>query len=106
MDTTKNKNETDVPVVKKEAELRVGSKTSAKALAGSITATMKIHGYVTLRAIGDGAIGASMRATAIARGYLSPIGIEIVAVPSWFTTEIQGTERTGLEIKIENRETI
>ena len=59
------------------AELRVRSNSPVKPLAGSITATMKQYGHVSLRCIGDGAIGRAVRGATIASGYLKPIGINL-----------------------------
>lgn len=83
--------------------LRVGSKTNVKPLAGAIAATIKDEGFVYLRAIGDGAIGRASRAAAIASGYLAPMGVELVLKPSFFITDIDGEERTGLQLLCENR---
>jgi stage V sporulation protein S len=88
---------------KSEAVLRVGSKTDVKKLAGAITATIKEHGYVYVKGIGDGAIGRAMRAIAIASGYLTPMDIQLVVKASYFITEINGQERTGLNMLCENR---
>lgn len=88
---------------KNDAVLRVGSKTDVKKLAGAITATIKEHGYVYVKGIGDGAIGRAMRAVAIASGYLTPVDVELVVKASYFITEIDGQERTGLNMLCENR---
>jgi len=87
--------------VNEKAVLRVKSSTSPKALAGSITTTMKEYGHVSLRCIGDGAIGRGAKAAAIASGYLKPIGVDIKLKPYFFETEIDGEPRTGLSIDIE-----
>jgi len=89
--------------VEQDAVLRVGSKTSVKSLAGAITATMKEHGYCILRCIGDGAIGRAARASAIARGNLTVADVDLAMFGSFFMTEIDGNERTGFQLKLENR---
>jgi stage V sporulation protein S len=101
--STENNNEAKKKTTKGDAVLRVGSKTDVKKLAGAITATIKEHGYVYVKGIGDGAIGRSMRAVAIASGYLTPMDIELVVKASYFITEIGGQERTGLNMLCENR---
>ncbi len=88
---------------REKATLRVGSKTDVKALAGAITATVKNSGYVYLRAIGDGAIGRAMRAKTIASGHLKTIGINLISESAYFVADIDGNERTGLEILCEDR---
>lgn len=84
-----------------EAVLRVKSTSNPKALAGSITATMKDYGHASLRCIGDGAIGRGTKAAAIASGFLKPIGVSIRLNPYFFETEIDGEPRTGIAIDIE-----
>jgi len=84
-----------------KAILRVKSSSAPKALAGSITATMKEHGFASLKCIGDGAIGRGVKAVAIASGYLKPIGISIKITPYFFETEIDGETRTGISMDIE-----
>lgn len=92
-----------------QALLRVSTGTEARRLAGAINATLSNHGFVYLRAIGDGAIGAACRAFAISRGHMSQVGVEIVMVCSFFDTVVTNRktgveeERTGLTILIESR---
>ena len=88
---------------KDPTELRVKSRTSVKSLAGAITATLKEHGCATLKCIGDGSIGRAVRAAAISKGHLASIGINLVLDPSYFMAEIDGEERTGIKIIVENR---
>ena len=103
MNETKVGAEDSNVVEKRGAELRVGSKTNVKSLASAITATMKEHGYALLRCIGDGAIGRAARASTIARGNLALADINLVMIGSFFMTEIDGNERTGFQIRVENR---
>lgn len=81
--------------------LRVKSSTPVKSLAGSIIATMKEVGHVSLRCIGDGAIGHGIRATAIAAGPLTQAGVNIKLKPYYFVTKINDEERTGIAIDID-----
>lgn len=90
-----------VETVNEKAVLRVKSSTSPKSLAGSITTTMKEYGHVSLRCIGDGAIGRGTKAAAIASGYLKPIGVDVKLKPHFFETVIDGEPRTGIVINIE-----
>lgn len=83
--------------------LRVGSRTPVKDLAMAIAATLKEEGFVELRAIGDGAIGHAVRAVIIARGLTVTAGIDLVCIPSFFMTMIDGNEKTGVKIILEDR---
>lgn len=91
-----NKNE-------KSNVLRVSSRTRVKDLAGAITATMKDYGFVELRAIGDGAIGRAYRAYIISKGQMAMANIKLITDGGFFLTEIDGNERTGVKILIEDR---
>jgi stage V sporulation protein S len=88
--------------IKEPNELWVSTETEPKDLAGAITSVMREHGFAQLMCIGDGAIGRGLRAVSIARGYLTPINIDAIAIPSSYITEINGKERTGTRITVEN----
>ena len=91
------------------AELKAGSKTDAKRLAGAIFAKFKEHGYAQLRCIGDGAIGSGFRGSIIASGYLNLNGVQAVMTGSFFEVELvnedktSGGKRTGCTITVEPR---
>ena len=96
-ETQASTTESGVPI------LKVKSRTNVKSLAGAITATIKESQCVELRGIGDGAIGRAVRAAIISKGHLSTAGINIILDPSYFETEIDGNEKTGVKILIEDR---
>lgn len=58
--------------------LKVSSKSSPASVAGAIAGMMKDGMLVEIQSVGAGAVNQAVKAIAISRGFLSPIGIEIV----------------------------
>jgi len=92
------------------AELRIAATTNTNKLASAIVSKFKDFGYAQIRAIGNGSIGVAIKAVAISRGSLTIIGIDAIAIPSYFEVELkekdeQGNpkKRTGITISVENR---
>ena len=56
---------------------------------------MKDGMLVEIQSVGAGAVNQAVKAIAISRGFLSPIGIEIVCVPSFADIVIDGEYRTA-----------
>ena len=50
---------------------------------------------VEIQAVGAGAVNQAIKAIAISRGFLSPVGIEIVCIPSFADIVIDGEYRTA-----------
>ena len=57
--------------------LKVSSHSKPTAVAGALAGLLKEHGHVELQAIGAGAINQAVKAIAITRGYIAPIGLEL-----------------------------
>lgn len=83
--------------------LKIKSSTNATSAAGSLAAVVKQHCEVELQAIGGGAINQAVKAIAIARGFLSPIGIDIVCIPAFMNAIVDGKERTAIRLIILRR---
>ncbi|MCI8999665.1 MAG: stage V sporulation protein S [Clostridia bacterium] len=86
-----------------EEILKISSKSNPNSIAGAIAGQIKENGKLELRAIGAGAINQAIKAIVIARGFLTPSGIEIVCIPAFTQVKFDGEERTGMKliIKIE-----
>lgn len=63
--------------------LKVSSKSSPASVAGAIAGMVKDGVGVEIQAVGAGAVNQAVKAIAISRGFLSPIGIEIACIPSF-----------------------
>ena len=61
--------------------LKVSSKSSAASVAGAIAGIGRRAGSSEIRSVGAGAVNQAVKAIAISRGFLSPVGIEIVCIP-------------------------
>ena len=59
--------------------------------------------YVDIQTVGAGAVNQAVKAIAISRGFLAPIGIEIVCSPSFAEIDIKGEVRTAIRFRVEPR---
>lgn len=85
--------------------LKVSSKSSPASVAGAIAGMVKDGVCVEIQTVGAGAVNQAVKAIAISRGFLSPIGIEIVCVPSFADIVIDGEYRTAIRFAVEPRYT-
>lgn len=83
--------------------LRVSSRSSPASVAGAIAGMIKDGTHVEIQAVGAGAVNQAVKAIAISRGFLSPVGIEIVCIPSFADIVIDGEYRTAIRFTVEPR---
>lgn len=83
--------------------LKVSSKSSPASVAGAIAGMVKDGVKVELQSVGAGAVNQAVKAIAISRGFLSPVGIEIACIPSFADIVIDGEYRTAIRFAIEPR---
>ena len=83
--------------------LKVSSHSSPSSVAGAIAGILREADAVEVQAVGAGATNQAIKAIAIARGYLAPVGIDLVCIPSFANIVIDGEERTALRLICENR---
>lgn len=83
--------------------LKVSSKSSPASVAGAIAGMVKDGVPVELQSVGAGAVNQAVKAIAISRGFLSPVGIEIACIPSFADIVIDGEYRTAIRFAIEPR---
>ncbi len=84
--------------------LKVSSKSSPASVAGAIAGMIKDGSNVEIQAVGAGAVNQAIKAIAISRGFLSPVGIEIVCIPSFADIVIDGEYRTAIRFVVEPRQ--
>lgn len=80
--------------------LKVSSKSNANSVAGALAAAIRDDSESEIQAIGAGAVNQTVKAIAIASGFLAPTGVAIFAQPSFEEIEIDGTVRTAIRFKI------
>ncbi len=85
--------------------LKVSSKSSPASVAGAIAGMVKDGVGVEIQAVGAGAVNQAVKAVAISRGFLSPVGIEVACIPSFADIVIDGEYRTAIRFAIDPRYT-
>src|SRR4051812_43356254 len=60
-------------------------------------------GAVEVQVVGAGALNQAIKAVAIARGYVSSAGLDLVCSPTFADIEIDGQDRTGIHLLVETR---
>ena len=81
--------------------IKVSAHSRSTAVAGAIAGMIREHRRAEVQAIGAGAVNQAIKATAIARGYLEPEGIDIFCVPFFAEVQIDEQERTAIRLVIE-----
>lgn len=81
----------------------MSSKSSPASVAGAIAGMIKDGVCVEIQSVGAGAVNQAVKAIAISRGFLSPIGIEVICVPSFADIVIDGEYRTAIRFSVEPR---
>ena len=76
--------------------LKVSSHSSPNSVAGAIAGVIREKKMVEVQAVGAGAANQAVKAIAIARGYLAPIGVDLVCIPAFANILIDGEERRTL----------
>ena len=83
--------------------LKVSANSQPKSVAGAIAAILRNNDDVEIQTIGAGAVNQAVKAVAIARGYVAPNGIDVVCVPAFTQSEIDGDVKTGIRLDIVRR---
>lgn len=77
--------------------LKVSSKSEPSSVAGSIVSFLKGNEKVEVQAIGAGAVNQTVKAIAVARGFVAPSGVNLICIPAFADVEVEGEDRTGLK---------
>jgi stage V sporulation protein S len=83
--------------------LKVSTRSKSTAVAGAIAGTVRESGRAEAQAIGAGAVNQAVKAVAVARGYLSLDGIDVICIPAFTEVQIEGQERTAIKLIVEPR---
>ncbi|HZK33468.1 MAG TPA: stage V sporulation protein S [Tissierellaceae bacterium] len=83
--------------------LKVSSKSNPNSVAGALAGVLREKGNAEIQAIGAGAINQSVKAIAIARGFVAPSGMDLICIPAFTDVLIDGEERTAIKLIVEPR---
>jgi len=83
--------------------LKVSAGSHPKSVAGALAAVIREKSCAEIQAVGAGAVNQSIKAIAIARGYVAPNGINLICVPAFSEIEIDGEERTAIRFIVQPR---
>jgi stage V sporulation protein S len=83
--------------------LRISAQSIPKSVAGALTAVIREKGRVEIQAVGAGAVNQTIKAIAIARGFVAPNGLDLVVVPAFAEINIDGEVRTAIKLIVEPR---
>lgn len=78
--------------------LKVASSSNPSSVAGALVKNMQEGKEVELLAVGAGAVNQAVKAVAIARGYISPQGVDITVKPGFEDVEIEGKKKTAVKL--------
>ena len=83
--------------------IKVAASSRTSAVAGAIAGVVREHKRADVQAIGASAVNQAVKALALATGYLSEDGYEIICVPNFVDVEIDGKLRTAIRFSVEPR---
>ena len=83
--------------------MKVSSKSNPNSIAGAIAGIIKDKNRVEIQAVGAGAINQAVKAVAIARGFVAPMGIDLICIPAFADIMIEEEHRTAIKLIIEPR---
>jgi stage V sporulation protein S len=83
--------------------VRVSARSRTASVAGAIAGVIRDNGRAEVQAIGAGAVNQSVKAIAIAIGYLAEEDLQIICIPAFAEITIGGQERTAIRIVVEPR---
>ncbi|HAK72970.1 MAG TPA: stage V sporulation protein S [Sporomusaceae bacterium] len=83
--------------------LKVSAQSNPKSVAGALAAVLREKGTAEVQPVGAGVGNEDNKAVAIARGFVAPNGIDLIAIPAFAEINIDGEERTAIRFIVEPR---
>ncbi|GHF29987.1 stage V sporulation protein S [Deinococcus metalli] len=80
--------------------LRVSGTSRPNAIAGAVAALLRSKGEVDIQAIGPTAVNQTVKALAIARGYLHGDALDLYTQPEFVKLDVQHEERTAVRFHV------
>ncbi len=82
--------------------LKVSSKSNPSSVAGALANVIKQSGKAEISTIGAGAINQAIKAIAICRGFMAPLGKNLVCIPAFTDITIDNEDRTAIKLIVES----
>ena len=83
--------------------IKVATNSSPSKVAGSLATIIREQKVVEIQTIGAGALNQAIKAIAIARGFVAPMGDNLVTIPAFSDIEIDGEKKTAIKLIIESK---
>ena len=83
--------------------IKVSARSRTASVAGTIAGVIREAGRAEVQAIGAGAVNQSIKAIAVATGYLAEEDVHVVCIPEFAEVLIDNQERTAIKILVEPR---
>lgn len=84
-------------------KLKVASTSNPSSVAGALANVIYNDGKVEVQAIGAGAVNQTVKAIAIARGFVAPQGIDLICIPAFADALVEGEEKTAMNFIVTRR---
>ena len=84
--------------------IKVSSKSISQKVAGSIANSFR-EGKKTIeiQTVGAGAVNQAIKAISIARGFVAPLGFNLICTPAFYDITIDGKEKTAIRLIVESK---
>ena len=83
--------------------IKVAGTSRTSAVAGAIAGVVRENKRAEVQAIGASAINQAVKAMALARGYLTNDGYDIIVIPEFVDVQIEDKVRTAIKFTVEPR---
>jgi stage V sporulation protein S len=83
--------------------IKVAGTSRTSAVAGAIAGVIRENKHAEVQAIGASAINQAVKAMALARGYLTNDGYDIIFIPEFVDVQIEDKVRTAIKFTVEPR---
>jgi stage V sporulation protein S len=83
--------------------IKVSGTSRTSAVAGAIAGVVRENKRAEVQAIGASAINQAVKAMALARGYLTNDGYDIIFIPEFVDVQIEDKVRTAIKFTVEPR---
>lgn len=82
--------------------IKVSSKSVSQKVAGSIANSFREGATgVEIQTVGAGAVNQAIKAISIARGFVAPLGMNLICTPVFYDVMIDGKEKTAIRLIVE-----